>query len=417
MNEAKLILNRLLDKYEQSAHFSTPGRSNRRVLIKTDRNGLPEYDYQKVEIRDAFNAAIRDLSSKKVIFAAWLSGRKELLAKEIWLNLENVDVAYSFAARQPLKSRITEYLNLLKTAVAHASTPWIKKYFITQSEKLHSSSQLSGIYKKGPVHFSKILDALNYLDRLDDNGKTMRAFSIACYHDSKYFERNIRDDFLAIARDYYPPLAELLTEHDLSSREQLAFLGIYTRPEIFEFTGPLGIQTKDGLCDCAPLARYGCALTSTAALGITQLQLDAVNKVTFIENKTNYDEYIEKARLKDELVIYHGGFLSPQKKKWISRIAYSCPAHTQQFFWADIDLGGFRMFDHLKNLVPGLLPWKMDMAEVTQYATFGLKRSESYMKELEHLLGEPEGALFADAIKTLLHYGVTIEQEVMLSDL
>jgi hypothetical protein len=35
-----------------------------------------------------------------------------------------------------------------------------------------------------------------------------------------------------------------------------------------------------------------------------------------IENKTNYDEYIEKARRSDELVLFHGGFLSPQKRSW-----------------------------------------------------------------------------------------------------
>jgi hypothetical protein len=60
MNGEKIILNRLLDKYEQSTHFSEPGRSNRRVLIKTDGNGLSEYDYQNVNIRDTFNIAIRN---------------------------------------------------------------------------------------------------------------------------------------------------------------------------------------------------------------------------------------------------------------------------------------------------------------------------------------------------------------------
>ena len=356
MTEAKLILSRLLDKYEQSAHFSEPGRSNRRVLIKTSGNGLPEYDYQNVNIRDAFNAAIRDLTDKEVVFADWLPGRNRLVVKELWLNLAKIETAYILAERQPLQNQIDEYYNLLKAAAGRVSTPWINRFLITQSEKLSSANRLSGLYKKGYAHVTDILNAWEHYDRLDDSGMTMRAFSIACYHDSKYFEKNIRDDFLAIAREYSPLLAELLTDQDLSDREQLACLGIYARPEIYEFAGPLIIETEDGICDCSPLSRYGCAVTSTAVYGIRKLRLGNIHRIMFIENKTNYDEYIEKTRRNDELVVFHGGFLSPQKKKLLLKIVASCPVHTEYLFWADIDLGGFKMFAQLKNLAPELVP-------------------------------------------------------------
>ncbi|MCG9969170.1 DUF2220 domain-containing protein [Pelotomaculum terephthalicicum JT] len=417
MNEAKLILNLLLDKYEQSAHFSEPGRSNRRVLIKTTGNGLPEYDYQNVHIRDAFNAAIRDLMGKEVVFAEWLPGRKQLVVKELWLNLERLQTAYILAERQPLQNQINEYCSLLKASAERVNTPWIKRYLATQAKRLSSANRLSGLYKKGCAHVTNVLDAFERIDLLDDSGMTMRAFSIACYHDSKYFEKNIRDDFLAIAREYCPPLAELLIDQELSDREQLACLGIYARPEIYEFAGPLSMETEDGICDCTPLSRYGCAVTSTAALGIRELHMDNVHRIMFIENKTNYDEYIEKARRNDELVVFHGGFLSPQKKKLLLQIVSSCPPHTEYLFWADIDMGGFKMFAQLKSLAPELIPWKMGAMEVKRYAALGLKRNSRYMKELESFLALPYGALFADAIKALLHYNITIEQEVMLNDL
>lgn len=417
MNEAKLILNRLLDKYEQSAHFSEPGRSNRRVLIKTTGNCLPEYDYQDVNIRDAFNSAIRDLIEKDVVFAEWLPGRKQFVVNEIWLNLERVETAYILAERQPLQSQIDEYCNLLKASVEHVNTPWIKTFLSTQAEKLSFANHLFGLYKKEHSHFKDILNALQHYDRLDYSGMTMRAFSIACYHDSKYFEKNIRDDFLSIAREYCPPLAGLLADHALSDREQLACLGIYARPEIYEFAGPLSIETEEGICDYSPLSRFGCAVTSTLVFGIRRLHMDNVHRIIFIENKTNYDEYIEKARRNDELVVFHGGFQSPQKKKLILHIVSSCPVHTEYSFWADIDLGGFKMFEQLKSLVPDLVPWKMGATEVERYASLGLKRNNRYMKELESYLASPNGALFADTIKALLLYDITIEQEVMLNDL
>ena len=417
MNEAKLILNRLLDKYEQSAHFSELGRSNRRVLIKTERSGLPEYDYQNVHIRDAFNAAIRDLTEKEVVFAEWLPGRKQLVVKEIWLNLEQLKEAYILAERQPLQNQINEYCALLKTTAGCMNTNWIKSFLTTQTEKLCSANRLSGLYRKGHSHFADVLNALEHLDLLDDSGVTMRAFSIACYRDSKYFEKNIRDDFLAVAREYCPPLAELLADHDLSVREQLAYLGIYARPEIYEFAGPLSMETENGICDCSPLARFGCAVTSAAIFGIRKLHMENVHRVMFIENKTNYDEYIEKARRNDEMVVFHGGFLSPQKKNFILQIVASCPPHAEYLFWADIDMGGIKMFAQLKNLAPELIPWKMGPEEVEQYASLGLKRNSRYMKELESFHTLPDGTLFAKTIKSLLLYDITIEQEVMLNDL
>jgi hypothetical protein len=417
MNEEKLILNRLLDKYEQSTHFSDPGRSNRRVLIKTTGNGLPEYDYQNVNIRDTFNIAIHDLLEKEVVFAEWLPGRKKLVVKELWLNLDNLDTAYCLAERQPLQEKIDEYTNLLKISAKCINTAWIETFLTTEVEKLSSSHRLSGIYKKSYAHFKDVLNALKHIDILDDNGMTMRAFSIVCYHDSKYFENNIRDDILTIAREYCPPLAELLADHDLSDREQLAYLGIYTRPEIYEFAGPLIIETAEGICDFAPLSGFGCALTSTAVYGIRKLDLDNIHRIMFIENKTNYDEYIEKARRNDELVVFHGGFLSPQKKRLILKIVSSSLVHTEYLFWADIDLGGFRMFAQLKNLAPELVPWKMGQAEVKRYAALGLKRNGRYMKELKSYLSLPDSSLFSDTIKALLLYDITIEQEVMLNDL
>ena len=417
MNEEKLILGRLLDKYEQSAHFSEPGRSNRRVLIKTTGNGLPEYDYQDVKIRDAFNTVIRDLIAKEVVFAEWLSGRKKLVFKEIWLNLEKLETAYILAERQPLQNKIDEYCSLFKSSAERVNAHWIKTFLTNQLEQLSTTNHLSGIYKKGYAHCSNVLKALEHYDILTESGMTMRAFSIACYRDSKFFERYIRDDFLTIAREYSEQLVEILSDHDLSDREQLACLGIYARPEIYEFAGPLIIETEYGTCDCSPLSKYGCAVTSTAAVGIRKLRADNVRRIIFIENKTNYDDYIEKFRQNDELIIFHGGFQSPQKMKLIQKIMSSCSALTECLFWADIDIGGFRMFAKLKSLIPELTPWRMGVAEVERYATLGLKRSSSYMKELERFLLYPDATLFAAAIKALLHNDITIEQEVMLNDI
>lgn len=43
MTEQGIILNRLLDKYENSKHLLAPGTSTRRVMLKVEKKDFPEY--------------------------------------------------------------------------------------------------------------------------------------------------------------------------------------------------------------------------------------------------------------------------------------------------------------------------------------------------------------------------------------
>ena len=55
MTEQGVILNRLLDKYENSKHLSEPGTSTRRVMLRVGKKELPEYIYEDAAIRDSYN--------------------------------------------------------------------------------------------------------------------------------------------------------------------------------------------------------------------------------------------------------------------------------------------------------------------------------------------------------------------------
>ena len=52
MKEAQVILNRLLDKFENSKHLSEPNTSRRRVMLRIDKRELPEYQYEDAVVRD-----------------------------------------------------------------------------------------------------------------------------------------------------------------------------------------------------------------------------------------------------------------------------------------------------------------------------------------------------------------------------
>ena len=85
-------------------------------------------------------------------------------------------------------------------------------------------------------------------------------------------------------------------------------------------------------------------------------------------------------------------------------------------FWADIDLGGFRMFEKLQAIFPGLTPMRMCAEDVVKYHSSGKPRGEDYLAQLTSYRNENTYPLFSEVIDQILKYGVTIEQEVFLTE-
>lgn len=74
MTEQRMILNRLLDKYENSRHLSEPGASTRRVMLRVEKKELPGYLYEDAAIRDSYNEAALELEKKHLVQLEWEKG-------------------------------------------------------------------------------------------------------------------------------------------------------------------------------------------------------------------------------------------------------------------------------------------------------------------------------------------------------
>ena len=408
-----IILSRLLDKYENSKHLFEPGVSTRRVMLRIEKKELPEYDYQEASIRDAFNQAAQELEREHLVTLEWITERPVLSA--IILNLERVDACYPLVGRKHPKEQAIVVAQMIEKELSSVSTSWIILWRDELCAKAQNAFSVPAYCKRDTVFLSKLLVALAVYDSLHGDSITMRTFSSKCYHDSKYFEREIRDEFLRIAQKYCSDLSELCEREEMGVRDKLACLGIYARPEIYELSGDFSLETAKGIIHVGALMPYGIALPSTAIDAITSVNLKNIGKIVFIENKTNYDEYLLSEMAANELVIYHGGFLSPQKRKLVSIIVHTIPDGVPVYFWADIDLGGFQMFTHLQQLIPQLQPMRMTAEDVIAYHEIGLPRSADYLEKLRVALEKAEYPLFENAIKRIIEYGVTIEQEVFLS--
>lgn len=409
--ERNIILIRLLDKYEKSKHLLEPGRSNRRVMLRIEKKELPEYKHETASIRDAFNRAARGLEQEQLISIEWLKGRPVISG--IVLHLDQVECCYQITGRIHPRRQAEIVAQMAQSALAGVETPWIASWREGLCENARRTYMVPGYCKKDTVFLSKLLSALTQYESLRGEPITMRAFSSKCYHNSKTFEREVRDTFLRIAEKYHTGLMETCEHTKMGVRDKLAYLGIYARPELYEFSGRCTVTTQAGTIDIGAVYPYGIALPSTAVDSIAEIDLSSIQKIVFIENKTNYDEYLISELEPDTLAIYHGGFLSPQKRKLVLKIAGAACESTSVFFWADIDLGGFQMFAHLQQLIPSLQPMRMSGEDVALLWQNGLKRSEEYLEHLGQI--QPVYPIFDDAIQEILKRGVTIEQESFLA--
>lgn len=409
-----LLLSHLLDKYENSKHLTHPGTSSRRVMLRIEKHEFPEYVYEDAQIRDTWNDVVNDLETRGLISAQWVYGRPVL--SNVILNLEHLSECYRLTGRTHPKERAQTVMERMTTRLSGVTTDWILAWRDDICHQAKETFRVPSYCKKDLAPLDQLLTAFVVYDSLAGESITMRAFSVKCYQNTKTFEREVRDTFVRIASTYCAGLIEACEQSEMSEREQLAYLGIYARPELYELAGNCIIHTEQGDISVAAAAPYGLALPSPGVDAIQSFDMGAIQKLIFIENKTNYDEFVLSELRPRELVVYHGGFLSPQKRKFFKKMAAALQNQIETVFWADIDLGGFQMFERLKAIFPTLTPMRMSAEDVIAHHGTGLVRSEHYLKTVRAALACDQYPLFHMAMKKILEYGVTIEQEVFLTE-
>ena len=409
-----MLLSRLLDKYEKSKHLTQPGASVRRVMLRIEKHEFPEYAYEDAQIRDTWNDVVKDLEAHELISAQWVCGRPVLSC--VALNLEHLSECYRLTGRTHPKELARAVAEQVTARLSHVTTDWVLAWRDDVCRQAKKALQVPSYCKNDSSLLDKLLTAFAVYDSLHGESITMRAFSGRCYQNTKTFEQEVRDQFLRIASGYSPGLMEACEQSEMGDRERLAYLGIYARPELYELSGNCIIRTEKGDICVTATAPCGLALPSPGVDSIQSFDMSGIQKIVFIENKTNYDEFVLSELRPEELAVYHGGFLSPQKRKFFKKMATSLQNQIQIVFWADIDLGGFQMFERLQAIFSSLSPMRMSGEDVVAHHSTGLKRSEHYLSEVQAALDCGKYPLFHTAMKKILEYGVTIEQEAFLAE-
>lgn len=409
MDYEEMLLNRLLDKYEKSTHFKGEAAVNRRILLKCDEGTLG-LDFSEYCVCEDFKRAVIDLADRGYIQFDWK--RKDCIINQVWLLTNNIDEIYHCIKRSDMRSVINMILLEIQSSANTVHTEWILKFLQSSYQHISVKHALTGVWNNSTKLIFDLLKTLREIDNLNGKEISMRAFSVSLFSDSKYFERNIKAMLLPIIYKYEPSVSEA---EEISDRDALAQAGIIMMPEIFEFCGQISIVFFGGTTDFSAISKGAC-ISSNCVADIKAIQIKSAKRILFIENKTNYSEYVLNEYSGDELVIYHGGFYSPAKAIFFKKL-FQYSNNIPFFFWGDIDLGGFKMFNRLKeNIIPNLIPLNMDISSYLRYSCCGVEKNDAYIEKIGALLKESQYYLFYDVIECIVEKRVIVEQESFLTD-
>lgn len=161
MTEQGVILNRLLDKYENSKHLSEPGTSTRRVMLRVGKKELPEYIYEDAAIRDSYNEAALELEKQHLVQLEWVKARPVL--STVILRLDRIMPCYAAAERVHPRVRAKQVTDAVRIGLDGVAVPWIAAWREDVCKSADEQMKVPAFCKKDDASLRDLLGALRGL--------------------------------------------------------------------------------------------------------------------------------------------------------------------------------------------------------------------------------------------------------------
>lgn len=410
MNHKRLILDKLLDRYEKSKSFIDEN-SKRRVMLKL-KDDFPEYDIEKPLIRETFNSVVEELAGKGLVGFDWLKHEKGNIIEKVWLNVSKIEDCYAEIGRKPRRLVLDNLLGMVIDLKAKAKSSWMVKFLAETEQSIKEKASIAGLLPADEEQATAILKALDSIRKLDGGQCLERVFSLCCFNDSKYFEKKVRSRLVGIIKKYYIE-QELLDE--MSDDDVLMQIGILQSPEQIDFKGGICGAIDERKIDFSAFI-HGISLNADTIKDFVIEGMGNIRKILFIENKANYIHFLAGNNDDTLMAVFHGGFYSPARGIFFRKLYEAAFPHGIEFYhWGDLDLGGFMIFKRLKtNIIPSLRPYLMDRKSFESKIEYGVAFDLKYAEKLKMLLEDEQFEEFKDVIELMLEKSMKLEQEAFL---
>ncbi|MDT3700988.1 MAG: DUF2220 domain-containing protein [Thermincola sp.] len=400
------ILNYLLDKYEKSLHYRDKARVNRKIALSMNAGSFPWYwKGEEPHLKKAIHQVVEELAAQGILCYQWLPFEKGNLLDTLWLNLEHIDAAYQAIGRKPKRDKVNEVAADLENLLPQITQEWVKNFLNDCCKELQNKKDFPAFLPVEKGERDLLLKAFLGLEDKKDEVLLERVFSLKYLGHSKVFQRQVKGRLTRIADQY------LLGCSELTEDEILQELGIEKNAEEVLVCGAIMLIYQDKAIDYAN-SPFGGVVDTKYFRQMTIGSLAAAKIIT-IENKANFHYLVSRGLTGETLLIYLGGFPGPQKRNFLAGL-YQFNPDLPFYHWGDIDLGGFRIYETIKRIIPALKPLYMDDNTLLKYRDYCDELEDNYVKRLEKLLDKQEYEIFWPVIRVMVRDRIRLEQEALL---
>lgn len=391
----KKILNRLLDKYENSVISKKGSNRNIKITLNLKDKELSTYVCKdSYNYRDANDAILALYQQKGFIFV-----EKDQYGdfKSLSLNIAKIDSVYDFLRR---KNPTEELCKIRKVLDGEKSQGVIGKFVSYCNKWISQKYSFPKLYFDSCEQLVDILLGIKEIQMLDKETK-FRDFSVKVYGDSKKFEK-LKSK---IAKIFYDFDEECIVD-DFNEE---AVLEIFSEKNLVRNTsyaiikGDITFDLKGVIINLNQLG-YEYCLSDEMIHNLRFIKTDA-KKVITVENLTTFYDFSEKGYI----VLYLGGFHNYTKRMLIKKLQESYP-ELKFYHFGDIDAGGIYILRHLISKTGiEFVPYKMDVDTLVVNKEHWKKLTDNDIIRLKKIDDDE----FSELINFMLEHNCKLEQEAV----
>jgi hypothetical protein len=397
MKEQNILLNALLERYENSKTFTGNNKVSQNIYIKPEKI-FPEYaDDSKYEVFNKVNTAVSELEKLELTKAKRL---KNGVVQKLILNLDKLQEAYKTCGRTSKKDIHKQLLLMWEQLAGElkedaAFSQMFSSYVKDQTERISQNKQVA--YFDGSfTSYQELLRAIREIVN-NETEQFIRDFSVKLFGDSKKLELH-EDKIRSFLYEY----------GDGIDREgAIEEYGIVKTPTYVSMKGEAILQLGDQRLDLSKL-RGDISLSTISLEQIEHIDITG-RKVVTIENLTSFHTFMSR----DCFIIYLGGYHNNAKRLFLKKI-YECNPDIEYFHFGDVDAGGFYIYEHL--LRKTAIPFKllgMDVKTLSDHRDAWRELTMGDRKRIKSIAEKHSSEGYREVLDFMLKNNCKLEQEAV----
>ena len=388
----KNLINKLLDKYENSKLSKGGTINNRKIKLTTKDDVLRSYNgYDSFKYANDNDLIIRKLEESGYIFAYFENDS----FKSLELNIKKIDELYEYIGRDKPSEELSKVKEVLSN---YKFNNFLDNFLVYIKTFIEEKYDYPKSYFNDAKQLQLLLETFKNMFLLNSEMKK-RDFSVKYLGDSKLFE-SIQGKIIKIIRNFdnneYDNDDDVLAEYNIIKNSSYALV-----------KNNLILSINKSIINLNDL---GFELSLSDEMIDSLIINDCnVTKVITVENLTTFYGLDDK----DAVIIYLAGFHNHTKQKLLLKIYDKFP-EANYYHFSDIDAGGFLIYNNLKNKtqIP-FKPYRMDINELVNNKDSLKCLTENDRKRLEKMLTEKDFEVFYNTINYMLENNVKLEQEIL----